>query len=164
MLPPEEVFTSGVRDSQSVFAIRCVVSLGNPAYNSGTMNAEVQRLINLLRTAMRILGVTNRDIERKLGLSPSYLSRLYSGGIELKVEHLIEIPQAMGLEPAEFFHLAYPRRVQPSRSAEQLRQIIRELTPPSAPEPPSGGFTDEQMQQLREMMGKMLGREAEGKG
>jgi transcriptional regulator with XRE-family HTH domain len=128
------------------------------------MNAEVQRLINLLRTAMRILGVTNRDIERKLGLSPSYLSRLYSGGIELKAEHLIEIPQAMGLEPAEFFHLAYPRKTQPSRAAEQLRQVIRELTPAPSPETPSGGFTDEQMQQLREMMRKMLGREAEAKG
>ena len=128
------------------------------------MHAEVQRLITLLKTAMRILGVTNRDIERKLGLSPSYLSRLYSGGIELKAEHLVEIPKAMGLEPAEFFHLAYPRRVvQPSRASEQLRDVIRELTPPPMPEIPSG-FTDEQMKQLREMMGKMLGREEAAKG
>ena len=108
---------------------------------------------------MRILGVTNRDIERKLGLSPSYLSRLFSGGIELKAEHLIHIPRAMGLEPAEFFHLAYPRRSQPgSRAAEQLREVLRELGPPPASEAPAGAFTDEQMAQLREMMRKMMGK------
>ncbi len=124
------------------------------------MDPEVQRLITILRTTMRILGVTNRDIERKLGLSPSYLSRLYSGGIELKAEHLIQIPKAMGLEPAEFFHLAYPRRSQPgSRAAEQLREVLRELGPPPSQEPGAGAFTDEQMTQLREMMRKMLGRE-----
>jgi transcriptional regulator with XRE-family HTH domain len=126
------------------------------------MDAEVQRLINLLRTTARILGITNRDLERKLGLSPSYLSRLYSGGIELKAEHLVVIPRAMGLEPAEFFHLAYPRRVMPSRAAEHLREVVRELAPPE--EKPSSGFTDEQMQQLREMMRKTLGREAKSKG
>lgn len=124
------------------------------------MDPEVQRLITILRTTMRILGVTNRDIERKLGLSPSYLSRLYSGGIELKAEHLIHIPRAMGLEPAEFFHLAYPRRSQPgSRAAEQLREVLRELGPPPSQESAGGAFTDEQMTQLREMMRKMLGRE-----
>lgn len=130
------------------------------------MDAEVQRLISLLRTAMRILGVTNREVERKLGLSPSYLSRLFSGGIEFKAEHLIQIPKAMGMEPAEFFHLAYPRPVQSSsRAAEQLRQIIREFQPPPAPkDPAAGAFTDEQMEQLREMMRKMLGREAGSKG
>jgi transcriptional regulator with XRE-family HTH domain len=123
------------------------------------MDPEVQRLITILRTTMRILGVTNRDIERKLELSPSYLSRLFSGGIELKAEHLIHIPKAMGLEPAEFFHLAYPRRSQPgSRAAEQLREVLRELQPPP-PEEPTGAFSDEQMDQLREMMRKMLGRE-----
>jgi len=121
------------------------------------MDPEVQRLITILRTTMRILGVTNRDIERKLGLSPSYLSRLYSGGIELKAEHLINISKAMGLEPAEFFHLAYPRRSQPgSRAAEQLREVLRELGPPPTPEPSAGAFTDEQMAQLREMMRKMM--------
>jgi hypothetical protein len=62
----------------------------------------------------------------------------------------------MGLEPAEFFQLAYPARVQPSSDAvEHIRAVLRELGPP--PEPPAGGFTDEQMAQLREMMVKMLG-------
>ncbi len=125
------------------------------------MDAEVQRLINLLRTAMRILSVTNREVERKLGLSPSYLSRLFSGGIELKAEHLIQIPRAMGMEPAEFFHLAYPRSPKASSGAvQQLREILSEFQPPPAPREPPAAFTTEQMEQLREMMGKVLGRKA----
>jgi transcriptional regulator with XRE-family HTH domain len=77
-------------------------------------------LINLLRTLARILGITNREIEKKLGLSLSYLSRLYSGGVELKAEHLVQIPRAMGLEPAEFLPSGLPaatHRAQPRRRA-----------------------------------------------
>jgi transcriptional regulator with XRE-family HTH domain len=96
------------------------------------MDPEVQRLINLLRTTARILGITNRDIERKLGLSPSHLSRLYSGDIELKAEHLVRIPAAMGLEPAELFHLAYPRRLKPSQAAELWPGAARTIPPTDA--------------------------------
>jgi transcriptional regulator with XRE-family HTH domain len=135
---------------------------GNPAYNPCNMNAEVQRLISILRTAMRILGVTNREVERRLGMSPSYLTRLFSGGIELKAEHLIEIPKAIGLEPAEFFQLAYPRRVQPgSRAFAHLHEMLRELQPPpeeKRPEP----LTDEQVERmLRATLLKLMGKEAE---
>jgi transcriptional regulator with XRE-family HTH domain len=138
-----------------------VVRQGNRGYNPGNMDAEVQRLIHLLRTMMRLLGFTNRDIERKLGLSPSYLSRLYSGGIELKAEHLVHIPKAMGLEPEEFFHLAYPRRVkQGSRAATQLAELIRDLGPPPE-KAPAPGFTDEQKAQLKEMMQNWLRQEPE---
>jgi transcriptional regulator with XRE-family HTH domain len=126
------------------------------------MEAEVQRLVNLLRTTARILGITNRDIERKLGLHPGHLSRLYSGDIEIKAEHLVRIPMAMGLETAEFFHLAYPRRLKPSQAAAQLREVVRELIPPE--EEPSASFSDEEMQQLREMMRRTLGREAKAHG
>lgn len=138
-----------------------VVLVGNSGYNSGIMDPEVQRLINILRTAMRILGVTNRDIERKLGMSPSYLSRVFSGGIELKAEHLIHISKAMGMEPAEFFHLAYPprRNVAASRASAQLQQALRDLQPqPQEPAPPEPNLSDEQIQRaLYETLKKFMG-------
>lgn len=142
-----------------------VVQSGNPVYNTGNMDAEVQRLINILRTAMRVLGVTNRDIERKLGQSPSYLSRLFSGGIELKAEHLIHIPQAMGMEPAEFFQLAYPKRTEPgSLAAAQLRQALRELQPPPE-EPRPEPFSEEQLEKmLLSTLRKLMGKEKEEGG
>src|SRR6185369_7988644 len=45
---------------------------------SGTirpMSQENDHMLTMLKTAMRVLGYTNRDVERKLGLSSSYLSR-----------------------------------------------------------------------------------------
>ncbi|HEY9420301.1 MAG TPA: helix-turn-helix transcriptional regulator [Thermoanaerobaculia bacterium] len=129
------------------------------------MEPEVQRLINILRTAMRVLGVTNREIERKLGQSPSYLSRVFSGGIELKAEHLILIPKAMGMEPAEFFQLAYPKRVEPSsRAAVQLRESLQDLQIPIEVKQPE--ISDEQLEKLmvstlRKLMGKRYGMDEE---
>jgi transcriptional regulator with XRE-family HTH domain len=129
------------------------------------MDPEVQRLITILRTAMRILGVTNREVERKLGMSPSYLSRVFSGGIELKAEHLILIPKAMGLEPAEFFQLAYPRRtVASSRASAQLQEALRDLQA-LPPESPADTLSEEQLQRaLFVTLQKLMGKEGGGKG
>ncbi len=131
-------------------------------YNYGIMEPEVHRLINILRTAMRILGVSNRDVERALGMSPSYLSRVFSGGIELKAEHLILIPRAMGLEPAEFFHLAYPprRSTTASRASDQLQQALRDLQPAALESAPRDSVSDEQLERvLLSTLKKVMGNE-----
>jgi len=108
--------------------------------------------MKLLRTAMRMLGLTNREVERRLGYTPSYLSRLFGGAIELKVEHVVSIARAMGLKPAEFFALAYPRLPDPpSDAASVLWGVLREMQPPTstreraeeAPRPPAAGITAE---------------------
>jgi transcriptional regulator with XRE-family HTH domain len=124
------------------------------------MDAEVQRLIKILRTAMRILGVTNREVERRLGMSPSYLTRVFSGGIELKAEHLIQISRAIGLEPAEFFHLAYPKRNEPgSKASAQLRDALRELQPPPEEPRPEPIREEEVEKLLMSTLRKLMGRE-----
>ena len=95
------------------------------------VQSEIQRLMHLLRVAMRMLDVSNRDIEKKLGLSYGYLSRLFAGNIELKVEHILQILEVLGLTPSEFFQLAYPRRnTPPSEAAERLHSILEGLGPP----------------------------------
>ena len=140
--------------------MRCVVRRRDPAYNLLKMDAEVQRLIKILRTAMRILGVTNREVERRLGMSPSYLTRVFSGGIELKAEHLIHISRAIGLEPAEFFHLAYPKRTEPgSKASAQLRDALRELQPPPEERRPEPIREEEVEKLLMSTLRKLMGRE-----
>ena len=61
---------------------------GNPLYDSGRMDDEVikegadpetKRLVNLVKVTLRILGLSNREVARRLGMSPSYLSKLLSG-------------------------------------------------------------------------------------
>ena len=92
-----------------------------------------------MRTLMRILGFRNADIERKLGWSVSYLSRLYSGGIELRFEHIVDIAGALGLRPEEVFRFAYPDMgEEPSDAAKQVRTATANLGGvrlPAAPPP-----------------------------
>ncbi|HEX7180274.1 MAG TPA: helix-turn-helix transcriptional regulator [Thermoanaerobaculia bacterium] len=93
---------------------------------------EIERLIRVLTLAMRILNVSNREVERRIGLSPSYLSRLFNGLIELRVEHVLAICRAIGLRPAELFAFVYPQRGEPpSEAAASIRQALADLAPPS---------------------------------
>jgi transcriptional regulator with XRE-family HTH domain len=110
--------------------------------------AEVDRLLTVLRTAIRLLGLTNREIERRLSLTPSYLGRLFGGSIELKVEHVLAISRAMGLEPAELFELAYPRRPDPpTEAARTIRKLLRDMQPPEPEGRPAVAISDEELQQ-----------------
>lgn len=102
------------------------------------MNTETEHMIGTLKTLMRILGFRNSDIERKLGWSVSYLSRLYSGGIELRFEHIVDIARALEMRPQEIFRFAYPDVDEPpSDSARRVRQATASLSgrPLAAPQP-----------------------------
>jgi len=103
-----------------------------------TKQDEIERLIRLLRTAMRLLGFTNREIERRLKYTPSYLTRLFSGQIELRFEHVVDIVHAMGMTVEEFFRFAYPDRGQkPSEASIRLDAMLEEMRPtPPPPENP----------------------------
>lgn len=127
------------------------------------MNEEVARLLNVLRTAMKVLGVTNREVEKKLGLSYGYLSRLFAGSIDLKMDHILDICQAVGLQPAEFFHLAYPRLPSPGTSAAaRLRDVLQGFQPPNAAaDTPSGGISREEVERMMEDSLKKLLAELE---
>jgi transcriptional regulator with XRE-family HTH domain len=120
---------------------------------------EVERLIRVLTTAMRILDLSNREVERRLHLSPSYLSRLFNGLIELRVEHLLAISRAIGLKPAEFFYLAYPKRPDPpSEASLQLRRVLQELQPPlPGPASPAVRGSDEEIEKkIQETVHRLL--------
>lgn len=120
---------------------------------------ETQRLIQMLRVAMRILDVSNRDIEKQLGLSYGYLSRLFSGAIELKVEHILQILEVLGLTPAEFFQLAYPRRPSPPSEAATRMRTILDGFGPIAPEerPPAPEVSPDELEKtVSRVLQKML--------
>ena len=118
------------------------------------MKPEVQHMLTVLKTAMRVLGYSNRDVERKLGLSSSYLSRLFSGIIELRFEHVVDISRAMGLELEEVLYFAYPYPKQPpSAAATRLREMMGSFqgvgAPPATPEAPAPRPpTQEEMEKL----------------
>jgi hypothetical protein len=123
------------------------------------MNDEVKRLLNVLRTAMKVLDITNREVEKKLGQSYGYLSRLFAGTIDLKMEHVLDICEAIGLRPAEFFHLAYPRVPAPAtEAARRLRDVLQGFQPAAAEAVAgiSAGEVDRMMMEsLRRLLSQM---------
>lgn len=90
---------------------------------------EVARLTNLLSAAVKFSNVTQREVERKLGLSSGSLSRLFSGGIELKIKHILDVCQVIGFPPARFFRAAYPHREEDSGEAWRLQRLLEQLHP-----------------------------------
>jgi len=101
----------------------------------------------ILRTVIRLLGHPVREIERRLGLHPSYLGRLFGGFKELKMEHVLAVSRALGLAPAEFFELAYPLRPDPpSESSEAIHKLLRDLQPIEPESRPAPAISEEELQ------------------
>ena len=127
------------------------------------MQPETQRLINLLKATLRVLGISHREIARRIGMSPSYISKLFSGVSDLHLDHVIQICEAADLEPAEFFSLAYPR--QPagnSLAARKLRELLQALQVPQPSRPPPTFEDEKQMEEtLRAVLERVFGRKGE---
>ncbi len=103
----------------------------------------VQRVLDTLKTVMRLLGVTNREVESRMGWSHGYLSRIFSGTIELRVEHVLRIVEIIGLDPAEFFDLAFAVRPEPpTPRAVELYSLLRTFQP-APPRPPGPNLLPE---------------------
>lgn len=82
---------------------------------SGTilvMNAlskeESDRLLSLLEKHVRQADLSQREMERRLGLSQGYLGGLFKGRIQLKVSHVYGIARILEMEPLYFFLHASP--------------------------------------------------------
>lgn len=94
------------------------------------MRPETAHILQVLRTVMRLLGFRNSDLERKLGVSPGYLSRVFSGGIELRFDLIAELVELMGLRVDELFRFAYPETGEtPSEMALRLRESTETFRP-----------------------------------
>lgn len=115
--------------------------------NTSLSEEEVARITALLRDAIKLSKVSNREVERQLGLSSGYLSRLFAGVMELRVQHVLDICTVIGFPAGEFFRAVYPARDGDDPHGSKLRQALERLHPspeqeqsrvkqqPAAPEP-----------------------------
>src|SRR5262245_10718831 len=93
---------------------------------------ESAHVLNVVKTILRLLEQTNRDLERHLGLSGSYMSRLFSGDMALHFQHLLDISRTLGLAPQELVTLAYPEILDPP-TGEAARRYWAVLEPFKSP-------------------------------
>jgi transcriptional regulator with XRE-family HTH domain len=98
------------------------------------MTPETQHLLNVLRAALRTLGFTYNDVAAKLGVGSGYLSRLFAGKIELKVDHVVNIARAIGFAPEEILQLAFPQpKSPPTLAAARYRELSAGVDPGRPP-------------------------------
>lgn len=98
---------------------------------------EVSRVTRMLKAAVRFAGVSHRRIERDMGLSTGYLSRILGGKVELRVQHVLGICRSIGLPVAAFLEAAYPRREFDPETA-RLVAALQELLPAEEEAAPRG--------------------------
>lgn len=125
------------------------------------MLPEEKHVLSVLKTTMRVLGFSNRDLERQLKLSGSYLSRVFSGDLDLRYSHILLLSRAMGLAPEEILRLLYPPEPGPrSPAAERLKTFLeaRRASEPRTAEP-----TWEEIE-MREAIERVLSRLVEKLG
>lgn len=93
---------------------------------------EVRRLLNLLRSLMRLLGFSNREIERRMELNQGSVSRVFSGHIEAKLALVLGVARSIGMRYDEFFAFAYPQENPPqeeSPAARSVRSLLEDIRP-----------------------------------
>jgi transcriptional regulator with XRE-family HTH domain len=119
------------------------------------MIAEADHMVRFMKTAMLLLEHSQRDIERKLGVTKGYLNLLLRGAIELRFEHIVVIATAIGLKPGELLQAAFPLPEGPPTEAfRRLRSLGERAAPPPPqavrPEvsPPSEEELERRMEKL----------------
>jgi transcriptional regulator with XRE-family HTH domain len=107
---------------------------------------EVRRILAAIHTLLRMLDISNREVERRMGLAPSTLTRFFNGQVEAKLETVLGIARAVGFEYNELFDFLYPERPEPdtlSASARKVRSMLEGLQPRMRAavmsEPPAAG-------------------------
>jgi hypothetical protein len=73
-----------------------------------SIDEEVRRATKLLETIMQAGGLTRKDLDRRLGAGPGYMSQLFTGRMELKLRHILAVLAALDVEPGVFFQTLYP--------------------------------------------------------
>ncbi|HSS47341.1 MAG TPA: helix-turn-helix transcriptional regulator [Thermoanaerobaculia bacterium] len=132
-------------------------------YDVSVADPETERLVNLLKVSLKILGISLREVGRRIDMSPSYVSKLLANAGEVRLDHIIRICRAAEIEPVEFFALAYPRHpAEGSPAASRVRHLLKnvELQTPAARAPTlASTFTEEQLHDmLKATLAKMLDR------
>lgn len=105
-----------------------------------SLDAEIDRLTDLLQGFMRFKHRTVRDVERDLGWGRGTLNRIFGGRSELKLRHILEVAATLDLTPEEFFHMAYmilPKGATTVERIVAMLEILAEragvkLKPPAA--------------------------------
>jgi DNA-binding phage protein len=120
---------------------------------------EALRLMELLQTLARVMGFSNAALARGADVSLASLNRYFKGQAEPRLDFVLAVVRAVGLEVREFFELAYPKPEAPTATYQKVATLLKPIQPgralesPRVPEPEPG---PEGVPLQREGVDKML--------
>jgi hypothetical protein len=118
---------------------------------------EVRRLAEVLATVLRVARRTRQSVEHDLDLSSGYLSKILGGTVDLRVRHILAISEAAGMDPANFFSLAYPPREQDSETRRFIANVQAAMgQQPALALEPSAEFDEAVRRSLARILGFRL--------
>jgi len=107
-----------------------------------TSEGQTEQLARVLKILLRSAKIQNQEIEKKLGFSGGYMSRLLSGKIDIKISHVLDLAAILDLWPHELFAIVLPpARSGPSRGLQHIQKVLPHvvpawLVPPDPAQPP----------------------------
>lgn len=107
---------------------------------------DLKQLRQVLRKAVKAAGLTNRDLERRLGIGSGNIYRLLDGTLDLRVRHLLALADLLEIPPSDLLELGCPDAV--SRAKKRLGDWIGQSS--SAPREPTASSLS--LEQLNEMI------------
>lgn len=93
---------------------------------SDRFDQETLRLGLLLRSLAKTRERSIRSLEQKMGVSDGIFYKVLNGKITMQMRHLLMIVDALGMTPAEFFEMAYPKTTLPASTSQKDLQEARE--------------------------------------
>ena len=102
---------------------------------------EALRLAGMLKTLAKSKRRSIRSLEQQMGVGTSIFHKVLKGEVTLQLRHLLMIADALEIDWAEFFHLAYPRASAVPLSGDSLiGDLDRALGGPAEEEIPDPVF------------------------
>jgi len=120
-----------------------------------TAKPRAEQLTEVLKVLLRFSKVRHRDIEKKLGLSGGYMSRLLSGKIDLKISHVLSLAEILDIRLHELFAIAYPEdgARRPSPGLQHIRSVFPSLVPPAlGPDPEEEPVAERDLKELHQTL------------
>jgi DNA-binding Xre family transcriptional regulator len=117
--------------------------------------SDLKQLREVLRKAVQAAGLTNRELERRIGIGSGNIYRMYDGQLDLRVRHLIALADLLEIPPSDLLELGCPDAV--SRAKRRLGDLIGQKS--SEPAEPTAASLS--LDQLKELMRSAVREEME---
>jgi transcriptional regulator with XRE-family HTH domain len=125
---------------------------------------RLQLLLRLFQSSIRAAGLSQTEVDERIGRRRGYLSHVFQGRVDLKLIDLLNALDALGVDPARFFQLAFAQAAPSSSPSSGLLECFAAARPASpalsrSDEPVDPRLLDPVRAAVRAVLGEMLASE-----